>query len=95
MPIAAISAEDAEEAALEQRGVGDQPVAQRQRGIDLRDEGEERLRVELALQHRVEQLVLGGEAAEDRALGDPGGLGDQLGRRVAAVLVEQRAAWPR
>ena len=48
------------------------------------------LRVELPLEHGVEQLVLGREAAEDRALGDAGGLGDQLGRRGPAVLVEQR-----
>ena len=38
----------------------------------------------------VDELVLGREHPEDRALGDPGGLGDQPGRDVPAVLVEQR-----
>ena len=82
--------EDPEEPLLQQARVDGQPLAQRQVGVDLREPLEELLRVELPLEHRVEQLVLGREAAEDRALGDAGRLGDQLGRGVLAVQVEQR-----
>ena len=52
--------------------------------------GFERRRVERGLDHRGDQLVLVGEDPEDRALGDPGRLGDLPGGDPIAVLEQQR-----
>ena len=46
--------------------------------------------VEDLLEDRVDQRLLGGEGAEDRAFGDAGRLGDLPGADVAAELLEQR-----
>ena len=68
----------------------DQALLQRLAQVDPPERLEERLGVELLVDDRVEQLVLGREHPEDGALGDAGRLGDEPGRGRPAVLEDQR-----
>ena len=59
-------------------------------GLDLLELGDERVEVERVLEGRQDQVVLGVEDPEDRALGDAGGVGDLPGGHGAPVLEQQR-----
>ena len=77
------------EALLEDRDHLQEPVAQGLLPIDLLDPRDDVSGLEGPGDRRVDQVVLRVEGPEDRALGDPGGLGDVPGRHRPAVDAQQ------
>ena len=83
-------APDVDDALLHDHDRGGERVLERRDRRDRRERGLERRGVERGLDDRDDDLVLVGEDPEDRALGDPGGLGDLPARDPVAVLEQQR-----
>ena len=90
VPDARHEAPDVDDALLHDHDRGGEPLLERQASGDRGQRGFERLGVERGLHDRRDHLVLVGERPEDRAFGDPGGLGDLAARDPVAVLDEER-----
>jgi len=71
--------EDVDESVLQQGHEGDEPLAQRQLDVDRGQAPAEERRAEGRRRHGVDQVVLGLEDPEDRALGHAGRLRDLAG----------------
>ena len=86
--------EDLAEAVLEEPGDVEQDRAQPPAGVDLLEVTQERPEVQGVVDGGLDQLLLGLEDPEDRALGHPGRPGDLAGGDGSPVLEQQREGRP-